>query len=139
MHTHDNVNIVNKDNTEYRIPHPAHKYGFKFFFSTGRNKIPVIELILGPGQRVNNEVYWCHGVNPKSHTNVWKMWELLFVRLLYIWIHRNRLMAKNLEFRSQPLHPHAAILTLPSFFSVCWLVHMQALRWLDPDHKQEMC
>lgn len=56
-----------------------------------------------------------------------------------MWIHRNRLMAKNLEFRSQPPHPHAAILTLPSFFSVCWLVHMQPLRWLDPEHKQEMC
>lgn len=70
---HDNVNIVRKYNVEHYIPYPARKYWFIFFFSTACNKIPVIELILSPGQRVNHEVNRCHGVNPKSHTGVWKM------------------------------------------------------------------
>lgn len=39
-------------------------------FQHGLNKIPVIELILGPGQRVNHEVYRCHWANPNSHGGV---------------------------------------------------------------------
>lgn len=57
---------------------------------------------------------------------------------IYMRIHRNRLMAKTLEFRSQPPHPHAAILTLPSFFSVCWLVHRcnRSAGWTPSTHRK---
>lgn len=54
------------------ISHPINHtpHGMELLFSTGRDKIPVIELILGPRQRVNHEVYRCHGVNPESHADV---------------------------------------------------------------------
>lgn len=55
-----------------------HAIDLNYTFQHGLNKIPVIELILGPGQRVNHEVYRCHGANPKSHGGVWKVWKLLF-------------------------------------------------------------
>lgn len=110
----------------------ANSYWFFSSFTTGlSSQIPVIELILGPGQRVNHEVYRCHGVTQKPPPCLSKNDESVLLSIsLCVGLLQLTCNGEKPRLRSQVHRRHAAILTPASFFSVCWSAHMEALPWL---------